>query len=111
MSAFMQRDVRQALAGDGQHLRVEVEPFDLVSRQVHEMRAGAAGHVEERPRARPLVLDQPVELRGLARVVADRRVDRVVDARGALNTRRILSAAKSRTRFGGNARRRKRWPQ
>ena len=30
---------------------------------------------------RPAFLDQPVELRSLTRVVADRRVDRVVDAR------------------------------
>ena len=79
----MERDIRQALAGDGEHLGVEVEPLDLVSRQVLEMRAGPAGDVEERPRARSPFLDQAVELGGLARVVADRCVDRVVDARGA----------------------------
>jgi hypothetical protein len=85
---LVKRNVRKALSRDREHLRVRVEPLDFVAPgEVLEVRARATGDVEQRSCAWASCLDQPVELRRLAGVVANRRVDRVVKVSGATEHR------------------------
>ena len=55
----MERHVPEPFPGDLQELGIEVETLHVEALpQVLEVLAGPAGDVEERPRARPPLLDQ-----------------------------------------------------